>query len=108
MAAPVKVISNQPQKLSGEEEYVLNLDPTEIAGKIDVYNNVKSAHKYDAILILARIVYRSNCVCFEVRIKVDRQQKVELTRNETDLRLVNERELQKRLFSMCFEFVSAE
>ena len=33
MAAPTKVISQQPKQLTGEEEYVLNLDPIAVGGK---------------------------------------------------------------------------
>lgn len=33
-----KVISDQPKQLTGEEEYVLNLDPTAVQGTGDILN----------------------------------------------------------------------
>jgi hypothetical protein len=34
-----KVVSDQPKQLSGEEEYVLNLDPTAVQGKKQAFGS---------------------------------------------------------------------
>lgn len=34
-AAPTKVVSSQPKQLSAEEDYVLNLDPSDVSGEVE-------------------------------------------------------------------------